>query len=258
MTPDRIVVYGDFNCPWSYLASRRAEVLAAHGVEVDWRAVEHDPWRPRRFSDSSVRFACAREEMDRVVARLLPDERLPYSLAGFLPYTQAAVSAYAEAYAAGVASRVRHLVFEAFWSHGLDLGDANVLRTLLVDAVRSGSSPSEMLHEWGYAVDVTGGPITTTAWRLVRAWSADWRDTGKEVVPVLLAGDADPLFGVDAVEWLGAELLARGLDPNDVPPMSSPVGSAPRRDRPSMTWVSEFGGSWVRDHQRAHALRPSA
>lgn len=251
---DRIVVYGDFNCPWSYLASRRAAVLAADGVEVDWRAVEHEPWRPRRFSDSSVRFACVREEMDRVLALLLPDEQLPYALAGFVPYTQASVSAYAEAYGAGVASKVRHLLFEAFWTHGLDLGDANVLRTLLVDAIRSGDSPSEMLRDWGYAVDVTGGPVTTTAWRLVRAWAAEWRDTGKEVVPVLLPAGGEPVFGVDAVEWLGAELLSRGLDPNPAPAM--PSRPAPRRDLPPLTWVSEFGGPWVRDYQRAHA-RPA-
>ena len=47
MTAERVVVYGDFNCPWSYLASRRAAVLAEDGVDVDWRAVEHEPWRPR-------------------------------------------------------------------------------------------------------------------------------------------------------------------------------------------------------------------
>ena len=252
MSPARIVLYGDFNCPWSYLASRRAAVLAGDGVEVDWRAVEHEPWRPRRFSVSSVRFACTREEMDRVLARLLPDEQLPYALAGFLPYTQASVSAYAEAYAAGVASQVRHLLFEAFWSHGLDLGDANVLRTLVWDAVRSGESTSEVLSDWGYAVDVNGGPVTTSAWRLVRAWQAEWRDTGKEVVPVLLVGDAEPLFGVDAVEWLGGEVLSRGLDPHRVP-TSSGAQLPPRRDLPPPSWVSAFGGPWVRDYQRARA-----
>jgi len=37
------VVYGDFNCPYSYLASQRADLLSRAGaLMVDWRAVEHD------------------------------------------------------------------------------------------------------------------------------------------------------------------------------------------------------------------------
>jgi hypothetical protein len=209
VTADRIVVYGDFNCPWSYLASRRASVLAAGGVDVDWRAVEHEPWRPSRFTDSSVRFSSLREEMDRVVAQLLPGEALPYSLAGFVPYTKAAVTGYAEAYAAGAGSRVRDLLFEAFWMHAFDLGDATVVRTLLVDAVRSGSSSGGVLRDWGYALDVGGGPVTTRSWRLVDSWADQWRATGKETVPVAFVDDDAPLFGTDAVERLGAELGTR-------------------------------------------------
>lgn len=251
MTTDRIVIYGDFNCPWSYLASRRAAVLATDGVEVDWRAVEHQPWRPNRFTDSSVRFTCLREEMDHVLAQLLPGEELPYSLAGFVPYTQVAVSGYAEAYAAGVAGRVRNLLFEAFWIHAIDLGDAKAVRTLLVDAIRSGSSPSELLRDWGYAVDVTGGPVTTTAWRLVAAWADQWQATGKETVPVVLFGDVAPLFGTDAVEWLGAELVSRGLDPSPPPTLASARDRLPRDIAP-LSWVSQHGNRWMRDYQQAH------
>ena len=39
----RLTIYGDFNCPFSALASVRADVLiAAGGYEVEWRAVQHD------------------------------------------------------------------------------------------------------------------------------------------------------------------------------------------------------------------------
>lgn len=259
VTVDRIVLYGDFNCPWSYLASRRAAVLATDGVHVDFRAVEHEPWRPSRFRNSSVRFSCLREEMDRVLAELLPGEELPYSLAGFVPYTQAAVSGYAEAYAAGVATQVRHLLFEAFWMHAFDLGDTRSVRTLLVDAVRSGSSPSELLRDWGYAVDVTGGPVTTSAWRLATAWAKQWRDTGKETVPVLLIDDDTQLFGTDAVERLGEELLLRGLESRPVPVVGLPRPPIPP-DVASLSWVSQHGNRWMRDYQQSHRqpLFPSA
>ena len=43
----RLTIYGDFNCPFSALASARADVLlAAGGYEIDWRAIQHDPAIP--------------------------------------------------------------------------------------------------------------------------------------------------------------------------------------------------------------------
>jgi hypothetical protein len=248
---ERIVLYGDFNCPWSYLASRRADVLATDGVQVDWRSVEHQPRRPISSSDSSMRFPSLRDEMDKVLAELLPGEALPYSLAGFVPSTQAALSGYAEAYAAGVADRARQLLFEAFWLHGIDLDDAKVVRTLLVDSVRSGYAASEQVREWGYGVDVTRGPVTTTAWRLVAAWADQWRETGKQIVPVLLLDETAPLLGTDAVDWLGAELLRRGLESRRVPPAKDP-GLHSARDLAPLGWASQHGNRWMRDYQRAH------
>jgi hypothetical protein len=250
----RIVVYGDFNCPWSYLASRRAAILSADGVAVDWRAVTHEQKAVRRTSDSGTRFACVREEMDRVLAALVPDEVLPYSLAGFVPYTRAAVTGYAEAYAAGVAMRVRHLLFEAFWLHAVDLDDPALVRTLLVDAIQSGSSPSEPLAKWGYSVDWTGGPITTPGWRLITGWADEWRSTGKEVVPALFVDGRPPLFGVDAVEWLGAEILDRGLDPRVVP-MPPPTRRPSPGDLTPASWASQHGNRWMRDYQQVHRHR---
>ena len=66
----RLTIYGDFNCPFSALASARADVLlAAGGYEIDWRAIQHDTtipaagepvvgdmppsWRPRSRRSSS-------------------------------------------------------------------------------------------------------------------------------------------------------------------------------------------------------------
>lgn len=259
MSTDRVVIYGDFNCPWSYLASRRAAVLATDGVTVDWRAVEHAPWRPSRFSDGGTRFAALRGEMDLVLAELIPGEDLPYSLAGYVPFTKSAVSGFAEAYAAGVGDRVRELLFDAFWMHAFDLGDANLVRSLLVDAVQSGSSPSEPLRTWGYAVDATGGPLTTTAWRLVTGWKRQWRETDKEIVPIVYVDDAEPLLGIDAVQWLGAELVRRGLGSRTVP-VSRGAQRRTDRDLPSASWVSQHGHPWVRAYQQAHrpAVFPNA
>ena len=44
----KLVIYGDFNCPYSCLASVRADALSANGITgIEWRAVEHDPGIPR-------------------------------------------------------------------------------------------------------------------------------------------------------------------------------------------------------------------
>ena len=251
----RFVVYGDFNCPWSYLAYRRASVLAAAGVQVDWRAVEHEPWTPGARDRRTARVAGLQAEMHRVLATLLPGEELPYDLAGFVPWTQAAVAAYAESRVAGVPEAARRVLFESFWMHGVDIGDPRLLRTLLVDDLRGSASPSEAVREWGLPVDVTGGPISTSAWRTIDRWAADWHATGEPVVPVVLSG-ARPLHGVDAVEWLGRQIVARGRAPE---PPSGPSPQRPDdRDLPDLRWVAEQGGRWLRRWQEVAAAERTA
>jgi hypothetical protein len=211
--------------------------------------VEHQPWRPRRFSDSSERFADLRHDLTEVRARLLPDEQLGDSLAGFVPFTKAAVNGYAEAYGAGVAPRVRQLLFDAFWNHGMDLGNARLVRTLLIDAIRGGSSPSDTLHRWGYAVDVTGGPVTTMGWRLVKQWREEWRENGRNTVPVLYVDGGAPLFGREAVARLGDELVLREIDLSDVPDLRT----RPRRHDPvDHSWATQHGNRWLSDFQDVH------
>lgn len=206
-----LVLYGDFTCPWTYLAFRRLGELASAGVVFEFRAIEHDPGRPRRTGPADG-FADLRTEMEAVTTHLLPDEEYPYTLAGFVPHTYAAVNGYAEAFGAGVGDVAAPVLFEAFWRHGLDLDDPKVVRTLLSDAVQGGTSPSDPLRRWGFVVGVTGGPMTTTAWRLVEGWRDEWAPEGQGTVPVLLRQDAAALVGVEVVTWLGTQLERSGVD----------------------------------------------
>lgn len=209
-TARQLVLYGDFTCPWSYLASRRADALAATGLRVDWRAVRtpaHDAWT------GTDRFPVVRRELDLVSAGLLVDERLPYALAGFVPETAAAaVTGYAEAYAAGAAALVRHLLFDAFWAHGCDVGDAHVVHTLVVDAIRSGSPPGHPRADWGYVI-AGDSPVAPAPRHLVERWARGWRATGLGALPVLVVDDEAPLSGAAAVARLADELLRRTSDP---------------------------------------------
>jgi hypothetical protein len=252
---DRVALYGDLTCPWSYLASRRAALLEADGVEVDWWMVEHDRAVPGRPVDPDARLAATRRDLDRVSRRLLPGEHLPHALAGFVPFTKPSVSGYAEAYLAGVGPTARRLLFDAFWMHAVDLGDARLVRTLLMDAVRSGSPTSELLRDWGYAVDVTGAPVTADAWRLVRRWREGW-SRGGEVVPVLVLDGGRRLDGAAAVEWLGAELVRRDVDLDQPLPVYPGARKSSRRaqqDLVDLSWATQHGNVWMQERRETRA-----
>lgn len=251
---EQITLYGDFNCPWSYLAFRRAEVLIAGAVEIDWRPVEHLPGLPH--GRPVARPAGLRDEIERVVGRLLPGEALPHEIPAFLPRTAPAIAACAEGYAAEVAAPVARALFEAYWLHGVDVGDSYVLRTLLTDQLRGSASPSRAVREWGAPVAVTGAPMSAEAYRLLQGWSDTWRRIGAGIVPVLqVPGGAEPIRGVAAVEWLADRITELGL------PVEQPAAAAPRcwrAELPPIGWSSVDGGRWHRRFQRCGGNRPAA
>ncbi len=207
-----LTVYGDFTCPWSYLSWRRSELLREDGVEVDWRTVEHDPWHHQTEAEAVKRHQTTSSALAQVESRVLPGERVPHAFTGPVPFTAAATAAYAECVVAGQAPAGRHILFEAFWLHGADLNNARVVRDLLADVLRGSPSRSELVRLWGYAVDVTGGPITSEAWRLVRDWRKEWQGLGQEVVPALSIGSGSWVHGADALDGLGREVTTRGLE----------------------------------------------
>ena len=207
MTPEPVVLYGDFNCPWSYLASRRARALqataapggaprrGARPVATRARTGRASTTCARRWTGSAPSCCPARSSRTRSPASC--HARRPRS------------PAYAEAYAAGVAPLVRDLLFEAFWLHGLDIGDPKVVRTLLVDAIRSGSSPSEPLRDWGSRSTSPADPSA----RRRGGWSAPGIASGAATATRWCRSCASrgaTIVGVDAVRWLGDQLREAG------------------------------------------------
>lgn len=241
-----LIIYGDFNCPDCYLASRRADALAAAGVSVDWRAVEqlpHVPVTGRRLTATDRRELTERFAV--LENLLLPGETLPWTAPPIIPKTQAAVSAYAEAYAAtdagGVGNDVRRLLFELYWRHGADIGSPTVLRTPLTGPILRAGSDAEPLRESGYAVSVDRGPVTTGAYRRIRTWRAEWHALGSPGLPVLLA-DGATLHGADALRRLGKEIRYVGAPVQ--PKLDDPRRYPPVSVRPPAGWVSQVGGRW--------------
>ncbi|HEU5144069.1 MAG TPA: DsbA family protein [Dermatophilaceae bacterium] len=208
----RMTAYGDFTCPWSYLSWQRSEVLREHGLEVDWRTVEHDPWHHLAPESLVERHRTTHAALAQVQKHLLPGEHLPHPFVGIVPFTGAATAAYAEAVVAGVAPEARRILFQAFWHEGADLNNARVVRDLLAGLLRGRPSRSELVHRWGYAVDVTGGSLTSEAWRLVRDWRSEWKGFGQDVVPALSIDGGPWVHGEGVVDQLREELTARGLE----------------------------------------------
>lgn len=242
-----LTVYADFSCPECYLASRRADALAAAGVEIDWRAIEHQPALPvsgRPLTDAD------REDLERrfatLAGRLLPGEHLPWTMPTRQPRTEAARTALAEAAGAGVAGDVRRLLFELYWRDGADIGNPNALRIPLAGAIRRGISTTSALHESGFGVAPDRGPVSTLGWRLLRAWSGEYRALGSPDLPVVLI-DGATLTGADALRRLGKQIVYADA------PLTEPVTN-PRRYpalgvRPGPHWVSQIGGTWMTAHR---------
>lgn len=143
-TPTPTVVYGDFSCWECCLASERVDLLHASGQLVEWRAVEHEVGLPvrgrRRSAQESVGLAAARTELGR---QLRAGETMPRDIPDLVPKSTAAVSAYAEAVVAKVPDRVRQALFSAYWTRGTDIGDPEVLRTLLAAEFMSSDATSD-------------------------------------------------------------------------------------------------------------------
>ncbi|MGH8862867.1 MAG: hypothetical protein ACRDVG_16805, partial [Jatrophihabitantaceae bacterium] len=237
-----IIVYGDFSGPECYLASRRADALAAAATSIDWRAIECRP----RLPVTGCRLSAA--EQDALAARfraidhlLLPGEELPWTMPGLAPKSEAAVSGYAEAYGSAVDADVRRLLFELYWLEGADIGSPTVLRTPLAGPMLRSDASADPLRQVGYAVSVARGPITSDAYWRIRGWRAEWQALDRPALPVVMA-DGATLTGVDALRRLGKEIAY--VDADVDPRLGDPRRYPAVAGKPSPAWVSQIGGRW--------------
>ena len=119
----RLTIYGDFNCPFSALASARADVLlAAGGYEIDWRAIQHDLAIPAAGEpvegDTAVELAAE-------VATILDLSEHDVRLHLLVPRVRANTGASSAAFAAADddADRLRRRLFAGVWVEGRNLSD---------------------------------------------------------------------------------------------------------------------------------------
>jgi 2-hydroxychromene-2-carboxylate isomerase len=221
----RLIIYGDFNCPYSYQASQRADALLRLGhAEIDWRAVEHDP----RLSMTGTPCTADREmwghELAEIANLALPSEMPLAAVPPLISNTLAAVSAYAEAVTDGVQRGLRRALFEAIWVRQRHLSSAYDVRSVITSvtyrpvsvrrqlglelplAGRGDPDPFHMTRLLGGTIAANGIPLTATGWRRVQQWRREWLALAEQVVPTVIDPSGVVLSGVRGLVHL-AELL---------------------------------------------------
>lgn len=231
-----VVVYGDFNCPYSYLASQRADRLIRTGVaRVDWRAVEHDRALALTGTPSGPGCGEWERELAEIAGLALPGEDAPAAPPPLVSNTGAAVAAYAEALTDGFADELRRRLFAEIWVQGRHLSSAYQVRTLVAGLMwspgdirsRLGSpgipdlldrdpDPARAVRRSGATIAPDGGPLTTGGWRRIRSWRQEWLALPSPVIPAVAGPDGIIRSGADALRYL-AELAASAGVPSRIP-----------------------------------------
>lgn len=171
------VLYGSFNCPYSFLASLRVDrLVAAGGAAVEWRAVVHDPAVALEGEPTSGELAALLDrELEEIRGLLAPGEPYPARRPAVQVNTTAAVAGYSALHGPQ-ADRLRAAMFEAFWADGLDIGNRAVLGRLGCPAV---------------------GPGDT-----MRGWQQEWEGMDRRVVPMMVLPGGRVWRGLDVLSCL--------------------------------------------------------
>lgn len=219
----RVIVYGDFNCPYSYLASQRADRLIRGGIaRIEWRAVEHD----RALAVTGARAEDNDEwerELAEVAALAVPGEEAPATPPPVISNTGAAVAAYAEAVTDGVAGELRRRLFRVIWAQRRHISSAYEVRRLVTglmwppedirDRLAHPDIPSlldrdrdlaRIVRRSGGTIAPDGGPLTTTGYRRIQHWRRDWLALASQVIPAVIGSDATLRSGADGLRYLAS------------------------------------------------------
>jgi 2-hydroxychromene-2-carboxylate isomerase len=242
-----VIIYGDFNCPYCYLASQRADKLIRGGLaRVGWRAVEHD----RRLAVTGTPSQASRSAWDKELAEVaslaLPGEHAPAAPPPVISNTGAAVAAYAEAVSDGIADELRRRLFAAIWVQGRHISSTHEVRRLVTglmwppenirDRLASPDIPSllnrepdpaRIVRRSGGTIEPDGVPLTTAGWRRIRQWRQDWLALPSQVIPAVIGPGGALRSGVDGLRHLAGLAGAAGVPPRLPAHAETTPGPAP-------------------------------
>lgn len=218
----QVIIYGDFNCPYCYLASQRADRLIHRGLaQVGWRAVEHDRQLALTGTPSEADSAAWKRELAEVAELALPGEDVPAAPPPLVSNTGAAVAAYAEAVTDGIADELRRGLSQAIWVHGQHVSGANEVRRLVRNAMwpsgdlagRLGTPDlpgplnrdrdlARIVRRSGGTIATDGGPLTTAGWARLRQWRTEWLALPNQTIPAVIGPDRILRSGVEGLRYL--------------------------------------------------------
>ncbi|HET6762407.1 MAG TPA: DsbA family protein [Longimicrobiaceae bacterium] len=182
--PVRVVLFGDFTCPFSYVTETALRTLSGElPLELEPRALELYPApHPLPFDAMDARVQAA--------APLAAELGLELRTPAVLPRTRKAHEVALFAREKGVEAAMRTAIYRAFFADGLDIGRIDVLVGLAV----------------GVGLDATESRVVLDVDRYTGAVLADAelaRRAGIESTPTIVAGT-----GADARVVTGALPLA--------------------------------------------------
>jgi predicted DsbA family dithiol-disulfide isomerase len=147
----RVDIYSDTVCPWCYLGKRRLELAIAarpqYEVRVTWRPFELNPEVPVEGVNPEA-FVAAKAvdpertaEMNSELTRLggASGIQFRFDLIRRIPNTRRSHLLIAHAARQGLQSQVKDRVMRAYFEEGCDIGDAEELVRLGVEAGLAGS-----------------------------------------------------------------------------------------------------------------------
>lgn len=173
-TSDRVILYGDFNCPFCYALHERL-----HDVGVidrcEWRGVQHAPQLPRPMKPWSGSLGAELRHEVTMVQRLAPGLpiALPPGKPNTLPAIEQAIALLHKESKLGM-DFVRR-TYRAFWCNGRDISDPVVLKELAGEHFVEDSDRQDHVF--------------------AQKWETAWHATGQNGVPLLVSPDGDLLVG---------------------------------------------------------------
>jgi predicted DsbA family dithiol-disulfide isomerase len=157
----QLEIFSDTVCPWCYIGKRRLEralrMRPQPGLAMRWRAFQLNPGLPAGGMDRRQYMIAKFGSLDRAqrlfdaVARVGAQEGIVFDFE-HIARTPNTLRSHRLLYAAaeeGKQSDLLDLIFAAYFTQGLDIGDTDVLSALAFEAGMSGALINEALTEGG-------------------------------------------------------------------------------------------------------------
>lgn len=187
-----VLIFGDFNCPFSALANARANRLAVAGrLRVDWCSVEHDTTiGPNESPLTSEQAAAFRAELEQIAAILTPGEPDRFRVPSRRVNTRDLNRIYA-ATAPARRATLRTAIFDAYWIHDRDVTSDRVLDEIIDTLAIDRSSQLDQVSD-------------DEATRSVATWQRQWEALPRPVVPTMIIGQGYVSRGLGALARLAS------------------------------------------------------